>query len=177
MFERNRIDTQDQGQTSVVLTLSDGQDALGKITMPASRSVIDFLNGPATFVEFEPFEGEKSFIAKSAIRALKVMNPPRVANVNQRLRDLDGFDPFQILGLERGAGWDDTRSAYHRLAKIYHPDRYATAELPEEVVSYLSGMARRINAAYSALEASYAQKKQYIGLRQEPIYTSPGRPL
>ena len=97
-------------------------------------------------------------------------------NLGQRLRDLDGFDPWQILGVERGTSWGDTRAAYHRLAKAYHPDRYATAELPDEVISYLSGMARRVNAAYSALEASQAQKRQYAGKRQEPIFTTPARP-
>jgi DnaJ-domain-containing protein 1 len=175
MFERNRIDSIEQGLTAVVLTLSDGRELHGKITMPAARTVIDFINGPAAFIEFEPYDGEKSFVAKPTISAVRVTAVPRPTNVNQRLRDLDAFDPYQILSLERGASWDDTRTAYHRLAKVYHPDRYATAELPEEVINYLSGMARRVNAAYSALEASHAQKKQYAGLKQAPVYTSPGR--
>ncbi len=176
MFERNRIDSIEQGTTAVVLTLVDGRELHGKITMPAARSVIDFINGPATFVEFEPYDGEKSLVAKSTVGAVRVTASTRPINVNQRLRDLDAFDPYQILGVERGAAWEDTRAAYHRLAKIYHPDRYATAELPEEVVSYLSGMARRVNAAYAALEASYAQKKHHNGLRQTAVYTTPGRP-
>jgi curved DNA-binding protein CbpA len=100
---------------------------------------------------------------------------PRPANIAQRLRDLDGFDPYAILGLQRGASFDETRSAYHGLAKTYHPDRYATAELPTEVISYLAGMARRVNAAYAALEASQAQKRRYEGLKQDAVYTSPNR--
>jgi curved DNA-binding protein CbpA len=61
--------------------------------------------------------------------------------------------------------------AYFALAKAYHPDRYATAELPAEVRDYLAAMARRINAAHAALDVP--QKRQ--ALRQEPIFTSPGR--
>lgn len=177
MFERNRVDSVDQGTVSVEITLHGGDVQLGKLTMPAGRSVIDHLNGAASFVEFEPFDGEKTLLAKSQLRAVRALQVPRVGTLGQKLRDLDGFDPFQILGLDRAAGWDTVRSAYHKLAKAYHPDRYAMAELPEEVNTYLSGMARRINAAYSVLEATYAQKRQYAGLKQEPVYTSPGRPL
>jgi DnaJ domain len=175
MFERNRIDSIEQGTTAVVLALTDGRELNGKITMPATRSMVDFLNGQTSFIEFEPYDGDKSFLAKAMIRDVRVLSVPRPGNVNQRLRDLDGFDPYQILGVERGTSWEETRTAYHSLAKIYHPDRYATAELPDEVVNYLSGMARRVNAAYAALEASQAQKKHYAGLRQAPVYTSPGR--
>ncbi len=51
-----------------------------------------------------------------------------------------------------GASRDEVRQAYLRLAKAYHPDRYASVELPEEVRDYLSAMARRVNAAHAALE-------------------------
>lgn len=177
MFERNRVDSVDQGQVAVEVTLHGGEVQLGKLTMPAGRAVIDHLNGAAAFVEFEPYDGERTLLAKSQLRSVKALQVPRVGTLGQKLRDLDGFDPFQILGVERSASWEAVRGAYHRLAKAYHPDRYATAELPDEVNTYLSGMARRINAAYSVLESTYAQKRQYAGLKQEPIYTSPGRPL
>jgi hypothetical protein len=57
------------------------------------------------------------------------------------------------------------------MAKAYHPDRYATAELPQEVSDYLAAMARRINAAHAALETPI--KRQ--AARPEPVFTSPGR--
>ena len=175
MFERNRVDNADQGYISVELTLANGEALHGKIVMAAGRGVIEFLNGTAAFVEFEPYDGERAYFAKSTVRSVRVLQVPRGGNLGQRLRDLDGFDPWQILGLDRGTAWDEIRLAYLRLAKIYHPDRYATAELPDEVANYLSGMSRRVNAAYAALEASQAQKRQYAGKRQEPIYQSPAR--
>jgi curved DNA-binding protein CbpA len=67
------------------------------------------------------------------------------------------------------------RARFHLLAKAYHPDRYAAAELPAEVTTYLEAMARRVNAAYAALETAYAQKRRYAKLKQEPIYTSAPR--
>ncbi len=172
MFERNRVDNVDQGYVSVELVLNGGQILVGKAVIAAGRTIIDFLNNTAAFVEFEPYDGDKTFLAKSNIRSVRVLQVPKGTNLAGRLRDLDGFDPWQILNLQRGTTWEETRIAYHRLAKIYHPDRYATAELPEEVKTYLSGMARRVNAAYSALEAAQAQKRQYAGAKQEPIYTS-----
>lgn len=177
MFERNRVDSADQGFMAVEVTLADGEVAAGKIVVPAGRNVGEFLNGAAAFVEFEPYDGQRTFLAKASIRAVRVLQVQRTVNFNQRLRDLDGFDPWAVLGVERLAAWDDVRAAYHRLAKIYHPDRYATADLPDEVSSYLSGMARRINAAYAALETTQtqAQKRHVAAQRQQPIYTSAPR--
>ena len=175
MFERNKIDNAEQGLVSVELTMQEGRTLSGKIAMPPGRGVLDYLNGGANFVEFESFEGDRRYLAKSSLLEVKQMSVPRGVNLNQRLRDLDGFDPYTILGVDRGANWDETRSAFHRLAKVYHPDRYATAELPDEVKTYLSTMARRINAAYAALESVHAQRKQVAELRQQPVYTSPVR--
>ena len=52
----------------------------------------------------------------------------------------------------RGASREEIREPYVRLAKSYHPDRYATVALPPEVSNYLAAMARRIDAAHAALE-------------------------
>ena len=69
-----------------------------------------------------------------------------------------------------GATHDKIRQAYIELAKIYHPDRYATVTLPVEVTDYLSAMARRINAAYAALDA-----KQPSGARKPAAAGAPPR--
>lgn len=37
-----------------------------------------------------------------------------------RSRDLD---PYEVLGLEEGATWEEVRTAYRRLAKKHHPDK------------------------------------------------------
>ncbi|KAF4734028.1 hypothetical protein FOZ62_018222 [Perkinsus olseni] len=36
----------------------------------------------------------------------------------------DRHDCFRILGLTPGAGLDEIRSAYKRLARKWHPDKY-----------------------------------------------------
>jgi curved DNA-binding protein CbpA len=85
---------------------------------------------------------------------------------------LNDFDPFAILGVTADSSHDEVKSAWHRLSKTYHPDRYAAAELPAEVLDYLSAMARRINSAYAALEAPVAAERRAASLRATPIYTS-----
>ena len=175
MFERNKIDNADQGTLSVVLTLADGREINGKLAIPAGRTLLEAVNGPALFLDFEAFNGERSLVAKASLTSVKLIKVPRAPNLLQRLRDLDGFDPHAILGVGLDTGWDDVRRAYHALAKTYHPDRYSTAELPDEVQSYLAAMARRINAAFALLETAHTQKKQRKVHLQEPVYTSPAR--
>jgi DnaJ domain len=176
MFERNKVDSlPEQTGIAIEASLDDGRVLKGKVAVPLHRSVNDVLNGSATFLEFEPFDGERQFIAKTQLRAVKIISVGRGPSLQQRLRDADGFEPYTILGLTRAAAWDDVKAAFHRLAKLYHPDRYSTAELPPEVREYLASMARRINAAYAALEEPHQNKKIATIQRAAPIYTSPAR--
>jgi len=172
MFDRNRIDNlPEPSVVPVEVALVDGTITRGKLLVPVGKSVAEALNGAGGFIEFEPYGGERGFLAKAQLASIKPVRVPKAANLGARLSDPDGFDPHAVLGLAAGASREEVRQAYFRLAKAYHPDRYATAELPEEVRDYLAAMARRINAAHAALEVP--QKRQRV--REEPIFTSPGR--
>jgi DnaJ domain len=172
MFERSRLDNVPEANAvPVEITLTDGTVTKGKLFVMASKTAADLLNGSCNFVEFEPYGGERSFLAKALLASVKLAGVPRGPNLGARLRDPDGFDPHAILGVAPGADKDEVRRAYVGLAKNYHPDRYATAELPDEVRRYLSDMARRINAAYAALDVP--ERKQ--AARAQPIFTHAGR--
>jgi hypothetical protein len=175
MFERNKIDNApEQSALPVEVTLRDGMVIKGKLLIAAGRTLSDVLNGSGTFIEFEPYGSEKRYLAKAQIDSLKPIGVPRGQCLRQRSR-LDDFDPHQILGVPPGSDWEAVRLAYHYLSKTYHPDRYATAALPEEVKEYLSVMARRINAAYAALEVPRQIVKEAAGRASTPIYTSQPR--
>ena len=177
MFERNKIDNtsgQQQMAVPVELTLDSGSPVRGKLIIPASRTLTDILNGVNAFVEFEPYGGERIFISKSAIRAVKAVAVPAAPSLGPRNKEIDQFDPFTILGLAAGVPFDQVRAAYHRLAKLYHPDRYEGVELPREVRDYVSAMARRINVAYATLESAQ-QAKTAPARRSAPVYSSPAR--
>ena len=46
---------------------------------------------------------------------------------------------------------DEVRQAYHKMARLYHPDRIASYELPDEVKEYARAMLVRINLAFEQL--------------------------
>lgn len=174
MFERSKAEIVDTSGVSVVLTLTDGTELKGRLAVPAGRSMADILNGTMQFVEFEEYAGARTFLAKHAIGQIRLASPPRGQGL-PRMRDADGFDPHAILGLPLGARFEDVRASYLAKAKTYHPDRYANAELPEEVRRYLEDMARRVNAAFSALEEPHQQGRQNTVQRLAPVYSSPAR--
>lgn len=178
MFERNKIDnganTHHQTAVPAELTLSDGEVLAGQFIIPATRAFSDVLNGESHFLEFEPFNGERRFVARTAIRAVKLLQIGSASGLAAR-RPVEGsFDPYTALGLKADAEWDDIRHAYLRLAKAYHADRFASVDLPAEVRDYLQAMSRRVNAAYVALETPRLAVKK-ISMRAEAVYTSQPR--
>ena len=172
MFDRNRTDyLPEPSGIAVEIALADGTIARGRLLVAMGKTLAEVLNGAGIFIEFEPYGGERTFLAKAQLASVKPIDVPRAPNLGARLSDPGGFNPHAVLGLAAGTSREEARAAYFRLAKAYHPDRYATAELPAEVRDYLSAMARRINAAHAALEVPL--KKQAV--REEPVFTSPGR--
>lgn len=172
MFDRSRADAvAELTGIPVEAAFADGAPVRGKLLVPNTKSVAEYLNGPGAFLEFEPYGGERTFIAKGQIKSIKLLGVPKLPNLNSRVRDLDGFDPHAVLGVQRGASREEVRQAYLAHAKAYHPDRYATAELPSEVIEYLFAMARRINVANDALNVE--QKKQ--PMRAEPVFATASR--
>ena len=173
MFERSRIDNvPEPSAVPVEVTLLDGSVLKGKVLVPMGKVLSDALNSSGPFLEFEPYGGDRRFVAKSQIGALKLVGIPKAGNLNVRT-GADTFDPHAILGIPQGASWDEIKQAYHKLAKAYHPDRYASASLPDEVGEYLANMVRRVNAAYAALDVPQVEKKaQAAAPRTQPVYTT-----
>jgi curved DNA-binding protein CbpA len=55
-------------------------------------------------------------------------------------------DPYEVLGVKRGANLDEAKAAYRRLAMQYHPDHNPSDNTAAEKM-------REINLAYEALKA------------------------
>lgn len=170
MFERSRVDTRvEPASVPVELELIDGSQAKGKLMVPSNLAPLDALNSPGCFLEFVPYAGEARLIAKSTIASIRLVGVPRASPLRARGED---FDPHSILGVSSDSEWDDIRSAYVHLSKSYHPDRYAQATLPAEVADYLDTMARRINAAYAALETAERNARRFRAEITPAVYTS-----
>jgi hypothetical protein len=138
---------------SVEVALTSGTSMGGRLWIPAAKSLADALNGSQAFVEFSPYGDERtSFLAKAQIASVVANDIPKTVLLHERRGVKDADDPYHILAIAPGAPWYAVREAYLKLAKAYHPDRFAGVDLPTEVTEYLGVKARRINAAYALLE-------------------------
>jgi len=175
VFERNKIDNSLQlNAVPAEITLDDGEIVKGRFIINAARSISDVLNGDTHFLDFETYAGERAMIARSALRSVKIVQVPQVPNFKVRAQG-ETFEPHVILGLEASAPWDEVRAAYLKLSKMYHPDRFSAHDMPHEVRDYMSVMARRINAAYHALEAPVLAARRANLNKAQPIFTSQPR--
>lgn len=153
MFERNRIEMGQSTAVPVELTTVDGDRIQGRMVIGAGRTIFDALNGNGSFVEFEPYRGERRYIAKAMLRDVRILSMPK-AQPLPAARDDDDVtsEPHAVLGVAKDASMDEVKAAWVRLSKAYHPDRYAGIELPGEVARYMDATVRRVNAAYKVIE-------------------------
>ena len=52
----------------------------------------------------------------------------RLCHKQSRCETTQSYDPFKILGIPPDANKETIKSAYLRLAKLYHPDRNPSSE-------------------------------------------------
>jgi hypothetical protein len=155
MFERNRIEHQGEAHKKghlVEVLLSDGGVLKGKIYVSVTKTLADELNGTAAFLEFHAVSGERTLLSKSRIATVTSIEMPKADQLDRTLQQAEGFDAYGVLRIARGASLEEIKSAYHRLAKSYHPDRFAATELPPEMADYVAAMSRRLNLAYALLQ-------------------------
>jgi DnaJ like chaperone protein len=60
-------------------------------------------------------------------------------------------DPYDMLGLERGATLAAVKKKYKSLVKTLHPDKQIAAGVPAEMVRLATERMARVNAAYNLL--------------------------
>lgn len=143
----------------VHLTLADGTTVKGHLERPRTRSLGEFLNGDEQFIEIARFDGSRALFNKQLITSCTIKDVPTSEHLKLAIMKTELYNPMAVLGLDPGVGREQIREAYMRLAKQYHPDRFVSMKLPEEVFDYIESMARRINLAYEeALEMVDAAK-------------------
>lgn len=63
----------------------------------------------------------------------------------------DAADPYNILGIERGADDGAVKAAWRRLVREQHPDRLIAQGLPQEFVAVANQKLASVNAAYDRI--------------------------
>jgi hypothetical protein len=150
---------QNSDPIALVLALSDGTVLKGNMLLPRDKSLRDLFNLPDPFVDFECTINGEMVIAKSSIISLRKHSTPNADQLDKKLTSLDKADPHRILGVAKTATQDEVHAAYLALARAYHPDRFASANLPPEVADYFETMTRRINIAFSEIAPVKTQAK------------------
>lgn len=65
----------------------------------------------------------------------------------------DAYDPYRMLGIERGASPEEIKSAYRQMASKYHPDR--VAHLGDEFKALAEKRFKEIQQAYRELTSHH----------------------
>lgn len=72
-------------------------------------------------------------------------------------------DPYEVLGVSKGATQEEIKKAYRKLAKQYHPDNYANNPLADLAAEKF----KEINEAYEQLSGGGGRKDGYQGSYQQ----------
>ncbi len=64
---------------AVKITVNDGMVLDGSLVVPKTRCIMEILNGPQPFIEFEAAGGGRIYLSKPAIRSVQAMDYPRPA--------------------------------------------------------------------------------------------------
>ena len=152
MFERGRSPgAVEKLRHTVVVTLADGRTLRGTLGVIGGQKAADCLNNTEPFLDFQSHDGELSFISKRHVSIVRAIQCEKPIQLQQRVRELALLDPYALLGVEKGASKEVIKHAYHQLARLYHPDRFANLQLPKEMGEYAHVMLTRINLAYEQL--------------------------
>lgn len=75
-------------------------------------------------------------------------------------------DPYEVLGLDRGAGRDEIRKAYREMIKKYHPDKFRSNP---DMLKLAEEKTREINEAYTYLMEHFGER-DFTGGSDEQIF-------
>jgi DnaJ-domain-containing protein 1 len=119
-------------------------------TMPSDDGTFILYDGEedlteAVYVHAESRYHHSGMLYESHIGTCTARQQPSAAPVSTRL------DPYQLLGVSRGAKKEEIRSAYLQMMSLYHPDK--VAHLAPEYQEIAKQKSQQINESYRQLTA------------------------
>lgn len=137
----------------VAARLIDGTVMRGFIVAGITGQLEPTLNKDVPFVEFVSHDGRRAFISKSQLAAVEPVEALRKPVLEARKPGTASC--HELLGVAENCSFDEARDAYHRLVKMYHPDLYANAHLPKEVIRYATDMFSQISTAWAEIKQRF----------------------
>ena len=144
-------DAQESKTIDVFVVLTDGRELQGALASGLTTLLPTALNGEGQFIELIDASGHSIFIAKHQVATIEKLKKGGRALPALQASALDALKWHEVLGVSASAGMEETKQAYHALAKQYHPDLYPD-HIPSEMRHYASEMFSRINKAYEAFQ-------------------------
>lgn len=139
-------------KVDVSVRMLDGTTLRGELICGLTGQIETVLNRESPFLEFISRDGQHMYLAKHQIAFLEPVETLR-RPVLEAANSQSAQDVYAILGVPRGASFQEVKEAYHRKAKQYHPDRWSGAETPTEILRYVAEMFRQINAAFTEIRS------------------------
>lgn len=136
---------------TIEIKLVDGGVLRGTMLLQREKSLKDTFSSGDPFIEFDCIVNGEIVLAKTGIATIRQIKKGAVDGLERRMKALEKSDAFGILKIAQTTDREKIREAYLKQTRLYHPDRFAGAELPAEVGEYINAMSRRINNAYAEL--------------------------
>ncbi|MEM9278287.1 MAG: J domain-containing protein [Pseudomonadota bacterium] len=137
---------------NVHVVLTNGRELHGLLVCGVSGTISSALGGADQFIELHDKSGNPVFVAKHQIATLEPLKQGGKAMPSLQADALDQSRWHEVLGVSPTAAFDQVKTAYHALAKQYHPDLYPE-HMPDEMRFYAGEMLTRINKAYEQFQA------------------------
>ncbi|MCA0042975.1 molecular chaperone DjiA [Celeribacter litoreus] len=117
------------------------------------RPLMDLMDGlfHIAMADGEYHPGEDAYLTRVA--EIFDVNPRAFRAMRARYVPDAVKDPYDVLGVEPTASFDEIKSAYRALVRETHPDRMIARGVPEEAVQLASDRLVEINAAWEEIEA------------------------
>lgn len=134
----------------VSVKMADGSIINGSITAGLSAGLMGAVNKEQPFIEIADESGVKRCLGQAHIMSIEVKKPfekpdapsAKSANLN---------NAFTMLNLQPGCTPEAAKQRYHEMMKKYHPDKFQSVELPEEIKAYLADMSQQLGTAYQII--------------------------
>lgn len=104
------------------------------------------------------------------------LSPAEQANITAMLEQTAQAQPYLVLGLAKNASVDEAGSAYLKLLKAYHPDRFAGKSLGE-YKRHLDKIVSRLSAAHLAYQEGSVSGVEQQAAPSSGVSSGPGERL